>query len=218
MMMVMPRWLSWKRMARMSSTSARQPGHRLIGDQQLRSNGHGPRQFQLAHLDLREHGRQHINLRHEPDLPENPHHLIDHTIMMADPSVFDRDAEVVERRHAGEGLGDLKAARDPQACPPVRGKGRDVPVLEEDATTVGVERTADAVDQGRLARAVGPMRPKRSPCRMETHGPEAWKPPKRLVTSRASRKASTLTRGPAGRAAGRARRCRRARGSRRPPG
>src|SRR5438477_3790469 len=33
---------------------ARQPRHRLVGDEQLRPGRHGPGQLELAHLDLRE--------------------------------------------------------------------------------------------------------------------------------------------------------------------
>jgi len=35
----------------------RQSGHRLVGDQQFRLRRHGARQFELAHLDLREVAR-----------------------------------------------------------------------------------------------------------------------------------------------------------------
>src|SRR3989442_10270065 len=46
---------------------AGQPGHRLVGDQQLRPRRHGARELQLAHLDLREPGRLQMRLRLEPD-------------------------------------------------------------------------------------------------------------------------------------------------------
>ena len=48
----------------------RQPGHRLVGEQQARLGGDGAGQFELAHLDLRQVARQPPRLVGEPDLPQ----------------------------------------------------------------------------------------------------------------------------------------------------
>ena len=44
----------------------RQPGHGLVGDQQLGLGGHGAGQLELAHLDLREVARQRRALASSP--------------------------------------------------------------------------------------------------------------------------------------------------------
>ena len=45
-----------------------QPGHRLVGDQQLGLGRHGAGQFELAHLDLGQVARPPAGLVGEPDL------------------------------------------------------------------------------------------------------------------------------------------------------
>ena len=57
--------------ARMSSTSeCDRPGHRLVGDQQLRLGRHGARELELAHLDLGQVARQLPRLVGEADLAQ----------------------------------------------------------------------------------------------------------------------------------------------------
>src|SRR5207247_9047079 len=59
-------------------------------------------------------------------------------------------------RHAGEGLGNLEAARETPADAPVRGMPADVLALEADAAFLVLERPGDAIDERALARAVRP--------------------------------------------------------------
>ena len=50
---------------------AGQPGHGLVGDEQLRPRRHGARQLELAHLDLGEPGGPQVRLGVEPDRPQD---------------------------------------------------------------------------------------------------------------------------------------------------
>jgi len=50
--------------------TVREPRHRLVGDQQLRLRRHGPRELELAHLDLGQFARQPVRLALEPDLAQ----------------------------------------------------------------------------------------------------------------------------------------------------
>src|SRR5262249_32636363 len=69
--------------------------------------------------------------------------------------VLDGDHEVLQHRHADEGLRNLEAARDAQSRPSVGREARDLLAGEHDPTRVGLERPADAIDERRLARTVG---------------------------------------------------------------
>src|SRR5712691_9581971 len=68
--------------------------------------------------------------------------------------VVERNAEIVEHRHAAEGFGYLEAARKAEARAPVRGMPADVLTLEPNAAFLVRQRPGDAVDERALARAV----------------------------------------------------------------
>src|SRR5690606_32173877 len=59
----------------------------------------------------------------------------------------------------GEQLEPLEGAADAEPGPPVRRQAGDVMPVERHATPVGVEVAGEAVEQRRLARAVGPDQP-----------------------------------------------------------
>src|SRR5438270_7935565 len=58
--------------------------------------------------------------------------------------------------HGGEGPDDLERAADTQAGDPVRRHAPDRRFLPPDVASIWTRQPADAVEQGRLARAVGP--------------------------------------------------------------
>ena len=51
-----------------------QPGHRFVRDEELRSRGHGARQFELAHLDLGQVARHGAALPSSPTMAERSSH------------------------------------------------------------------------------------------------------------------------------------------------
>src|SRR5215470_13211695 len=65
------------------------------------------------------------------------------------------DLDVVEDGHAPEQGDVLERARDPQLGPLVRFQMRDVAAVEHDPSAAGRVDTADAVEDARLAGAVG---------------------------------------------------------------
>src|SRR5206468_11176344 len=66
------------------------------------------------------------------------------------------DLHVVEDGHAAEQGNVLEGARDPQLGPLVRFQMRDVAAVEHDPSAHGRIDAADAVEDARLAGAVGP--------------------------------------------------------------
>src|SRR5215207_953035 len=139
-----------------------QSRHRLVGDQELRAGRHGAGELELAHLDLREVAWHLARLAGQPEEPQELQAaLIDRrtTQMPAGPRVHrieDRDAHVFGQRQAGEGPRQLEAARQPAARALMRRQAVERLVGEAHAACLVVQRAADAVDQRRLARAVGP--------------------------------------------------------------
>src|SRR6266567_995370 len=87
----------------------REPGHRLVRNEELGLRRHGARELELSHVHLRQ---------------------------------------------AGEGLGNLEAAREAQADALVRGMPADVLPFETDAAFLVPERPGDAVDERALAGTV----------------------------------------------------------------
>ena len=67
-----------------------------------------------------------------------------------------RNAQVLGQRQAGEGPRQLEAARQPEARALVRRQPVERLAGEAHAAALVAQGAADAVDQGRLARAVGP--------------------------------------------------------------
>jgi hypothetical protein len=66
----------------------------------------------------------------------------------------ERNAQVLDHRHAGERLRDLEGPDDTEPGPTVGGKGRDVSSVEENSAAVGRQRAANAVDESGLPRSV----------------------------------------------------------------
>ena len=74
MMMVMPCCVEPQQQGEdVVDLGVRQPGHRLVGDQQLRLGGHGAGELELAHLDLGQVARHALRLGVEPDLAQQLH-------------------------------------------------------------------------------------------------------------------------------------------------
>src|SRR5438093_13419142 len=137
-----------------------QPGHGLVGNEELRLRRHGARELELSHVHLGEAARHRVRASGETHLLENAHHLLDDPargeLLVLARGVEERHAQIVEHRHAGEGLGNLEAAREAHADAPVRGMPADVLSLEADAPFLVLERPGDAIDERALARAVRP--------------------------------------------------------------
>src|SRR6266702_3878406 len=96
----------------------------------------------------------------EPHLLKDMRRLLDDAAarqpLMLAGGIKKRHAKVVEHRHAGEGLGNLEAAREAQADALVRGMPADVLPFETDAAFLVPERPGDAVDERALAGTVRP--------------------------------------------------------------
>src|SRR5207248_7715119 len=69
--------------------------------------------------------------------------------------VEERDAQVVEHRHARERPWDLEAARDAEPDAPVRGQSSEIVAVEADRSAAA-RRSCDAVREGALPRPVRP--------------------------------------------------------------
>src|ERR1700679_3903213 len=72
----------------------------------------------------------------------------------------DGDHQIFDDRHAFEGTRNLEAARNTAPRAHVRRQPRDVLATEDDGRGLGAEGSGNAVDQRRLARAVGTDQPK----------------------------------------------------------
>ena len=68
---------------------------------------------------------------------------------------LDDAAQVLEHREAAEDIGDLEAARQPEAADLVGLQPVDALAVQQDLAAGGAEAPADEVEQGRLACAVG---------------------------------------------------------------
>ena len=68
---------------------------------------------------------------------------------------LDGDAQIFPHRQLGKDLGDLKGTRDPAPDAPRRQQIRDVLLVEQDAAGGRGQKSADQIEEGRLARAIG---------------------------------------------------------------
>src|SRR5882762_8087049 len=149
-----------KRSARMSSTSeAESPA---IASSEIRSFGFAAiaRASSSFLMSTCQAARHRVRPSGEAHLPEDAHRLLDDAalgqLFVPARGIEKRHAQVVEHRHAGERLGDLKAAREAEADALVRGMPADVLAVEADCPFLVPERSGDAVDERALSRAVGP--------------------------------------------------------------
>ncbi len=139
----------------------RQPGHGFVGDQELRIGGHGTRQLELAHVDLGEVARQLLRLvsqRNELQELGAARVELGGRKLLSRPGVDrieHRHAQIVGHRQGRERARQLEAARHAAAGALVREHAVDRLAVEPHAAGLVVERPADAIDQGRLARSVG---------------------------------------------------------------
>src|SRR5258707_365642 len=117
-------------------------------------------ELELSHVHLSQAAGHRVRTSGEAHLPEDAHRLLDDAalgqLFVPARGIEERHAQVVEHRHAGERLGDLKAAREAEADALVRGMPADVLAVEADAPFLVPERSGDAVDERALSRAVGP--------------------------------------------------------------
>src|ERR1700674_4119013 len=139
----------------------RQPGHRLVGDQQFRLRRHGAGELELAHLDLGEIARPLPGLCFEADeaqeLGAAPVDVGGAQVRLG--AGVDRIeqgyADIVGERHAGERPRQLEAARHAQPGALVRFEPIEPRPVEVHRAGFVVQRAAQAIDQGALARPVG---------------------------------------------------------------
>ena len=139
----------------------REPGHGLVGDQELRLRRHGAGELELAHLHLREIARKLAGLACKRDELQQLGAAgieLGRRQRGARPridGVEQRHAQVFRDRQGRERARQLEAARHAAA----RALVGEQPVhhLAVEAHRAGLvgERAADAIDQGRLAGAVG---------------------------------------------------------------
>ena len=98
----------------------REPGHRLVGDQQPRLRRHGAREFELAHLDLGEVARQLARAFAEADVAQQLLAALldlrrrEMPVRAPVDRVEQRHAHIVGDRHADERTRQLEAAREPE--------------------------------------------------------------------------------------------------------
>src|SRR5579875_922206 len=140
----------------------RQPGHRLVGKQQARLGGDGAGKFELAHLDLGQIARQAARLVGKPDLAEDGERALgDFAFRQAPPRaridrIEERDTQIVEKGQRAKRLGQLKAARQPEAGAAIGRQAVDRPSVERYGAAVMAQDAGKAIDQRALARAVRP--------------------------------------------------------------
>src|SRR5262249_24603657 len=143
----------------------REPGHGLVGDQELRLGRHGAGELELAHLDLGEIARPPSGLGRQSDEAEQLSAAridLGGGQMRAAPGgdrVQQRDPYVVDEAHAEERAGQLKAARHAESRALVCRIALEVGAVELDGTGLVAQRPAQAVDERALARSVGADQP-----------------------------------------------------------
>ena len=161
MTMVMPRSLSRMSSATMSvDLGMRQAGHGFVRHEQLGLGRHGARELELAHFHLGEVARQLVGLALEADKPQELGAALSGFAgrMPGLRPFFHRvdqgHAQIVGDRHAVERARQLEAARDPEPGAFVRLEPVDRRAGEPHHAGLVLQRTADAVDQRALARAI----------------------------------------------------------------
>ena len=101
-----------------------------------------------------------MNLAAEPHLLEDVERFVGDVtlrkLLVLPRRVHQRDAQVIEYRHAGKRFGNLKAARQSEPRPAVRRFLADIASFETDAAFFVTQRSRNAVDERALARTVGP--------------------------------------------------------------
>src|ERR1043165_753704 len=135
-------------------------GHRFVRDQELRLGRHGAREFELAHLDLREIARSLPRLVIEADETK----IFDAVRLQLVGGqvrararlygVEQRDMQVLRDRHAVEGARKLERAREAEHSALMRRHAVELAAVEVHTAGFVTQRAADAVDQRGLARAV----------------------------------------------------------------
>ena len=160
----------------------REPGHRLVEQQQL---GRVARARAISSRFLSASVRVAAAMLPRPRSSVNSSSSVARARASADPvRALERAAHhVVQRRHAAERAHHLPGARDAETADALGAGVRDVVPVEEDAAVVGMHVAGDAVEQRRLAGAVGPDEARRSrPASMASETSRlASRPPKRLV-------------------------------------
>ena len=68
---------------------------------------------------------------------------------------LDAERDILDHREIGEDAGDLERPRQAEAGARMGRQGRDVAAGEADLPGIGAQASADLVDQGGLAGAVG---------------------------------------------------------------
>src|SRR5215470_12458725 len=140
----------------------REPGHHLVGDQQLGVCRHGAGKLELAHLDLGEIARSLARLGGQPDLAQKfqaarvDRRAMEMAARAGVHRIEDGNAHVLGERQPGEWPRQLEAARKSAPRALVRRQPVQDLVGEAHAALFIAQGAADAIDQGRLARAVGP--------------------------------------------------------------
>ena len=140
----------------------RQPGHRLVGDQELGLGRHGARELELAHLDLGEVAREFVGAVDQADEAEQLGAArvglrgSEMAALARGDRVEQRHPQIVGDRHAHERARQLEAAREPEPGALVRGQPVELPAVEAHRAGLVGERAAQAVDQRALARSVRP--------------------------------------------------------------
>src|SRR5262249_22632630 len=66
------------------------------------------------------------------------------------------NAQIFQYRHTGKGLGNLKAARDPQTGALVCRQAGDIHASKKHPTAIGAQHPGDTVNEGGFARTIRP--------------------------------------------------------------
>jgi hypothetical protein len=140
------------------------PSARLVQEQHLRARVERERELQLPPLAVGHELHRPVGALGEPHGGEPLERLAAHLAERLDRAVHhplapvgadDGEREVLRERQLGEHVGDLEGAPHAERGAPVLGIVRDVAAEEPHAAARGLERARDAVEQRRLARAVG---------------------------------------------------------------
>ena len=129
-------------------------GHDLVGDQQSRIAGKGAREFELAQLEVGQRFGRMIGAGGKPD--QSQKFARAGGPLFARPDIVERDLNVLEHGNADKGARDLEAARNAAPRPSIGGHLGNVDFVENHRAAFWTQNACDAIDQCRLARAVGP--------------------------------------------------------------
>src|SRR5262245_14584863 len=138
----------------------REPGHDFVGDQQLRLRGHGAHELEFAHLDLGQVARAATRLGLESDHAQELDGALVELLRGQDQGaapthrIDQRDAQIIRHRQAHERPRQLEAARQAQMRAPIGRQSIERAPLEMHRAGLVVERAANAIDEGALARPI----------------------------------------------------------------